>query len=234
MFQPFTLLSLFLAAASITLATPDTTLATQVSTAARAAVLARAHAIGLTDASLELTVLPARGAPLRCAGAPEIEAQDIRHPARMRFLASCPADNWHGEYIVRASLEATVLVAANPLEANRAITETDLNRQRRTLSTPEEALSDPADAIGKASRRALRAGQAIERRALVEALLVQRGDAVQIVARNAGIVATMPGEAQAPGRRDEVIPVRNTQTGKLIRARVVASGEVEPLSASMP
>lgn len=223
-----------MAAASTASATPDTTLAAQVGTAARTAVLSRAHAIGLADAGLELTVLPARGAPLRCTGEPEIEAQDIRHPARMQFLVSCPADNWHGEYIVRASLEATVLVTANPLAANRAIAETDLNRQRRTLGNPEDALTDPAEAIGKASRRALRAGQAIERRTLVEALLIQRGDTVQIVARNAGIVATMPGEAQAPGRRDEVIPVRNTQTGKLIRARVVTSGEVEPLSTTMP
>lgn len=234
MLQPFTLLSILFAAGTTTTAPSIPALTEQVADAARAAVLTSAKSFGLADASVELSVLPARGAPLHCAGTPEIAAEDIRQPARMRFSVTCPTNGWRGDFIVRGTLEATVVITAAALQANRAITADDLQQQRRRIGIPAEALADPAAIIGMASRRALRAGQPVDRKLLVEAQLIRRGDAVQIVARNAGIVATMPGEAQATGHRGEVIGVRNTHTGKIIRARVVASGEVEPIDAAMP
>ena len=62
---------------------------------------------------------------------------------------------------------------------------------------------------------------------LTAQLLVKRGEAVRIVARNEQIEVSMAGEAMDPGARGALIRVRN-QNGNIIKARVTGAGTVEP------
>jgi flagella basal body P-ring formation protein FlgA len=75
----------------------------------------------------------------------------------------------------------------------------------------------------------LRSGQLINRRWLIEPVLVKRGANVTIVARNAGVSVQVAGEALAAGRRNEIVQVRNKTNGRIIRARVIGENEVEPV-----
>jgi flagella basal body P-ring formation protein FlgA len=201
---------------------------TQVGDSARQTLVEQATRNGLVEPKVELTVQTATRTGRTCAQPLRVEALDTRYVTRMRFAAICEAGNWREEFVVHGELSALVVVAAGAINAGRPIDAADLRLERHSLAAPDEGLSVIDEVAGQASRRALRPGQAVERRMLVEAVLVKRGAAVRIVARNEGIVVTTAGQAAEAGRRDDVISVRNAVTGKLIRARVTGIDEVEP------
>jgi flagella basal body P-ring formation protein FlgA len=204
---------------------------TRVEEVARQVLVDQARRGGLAEPQIVVSALSSARVPRSCAGPAAqlvVDALDTQHASRLRFVARCASQDWSEPYTVRAEVSAQVLVAAQPIKAGTPLTADDLRLERRVLGAIDEALSDPAAAIGSASRRALRAGQTVDRRVLTEALLVRRGAAVSIVARNAGIVVTMAGQASAAGRRGELIDVRNSATGKHIQARITGLNEVEP------
>lgn len=200
-----------------------------VARAARQFLNAEAMRLGLVEPQFTVEVVgtPTKAQP--CAKAMTVEPADTQFPSRMRFVASCAAAGWSETYTVRAEVSARVVVAASQLNSGQPIGADDLRLERRTLVNLADALSDPAALVGMASRRALRPGQPVDRRALAPAVLVRRGASVTIVARNQGILVSSTGEATEAGRRDDVIGVRNSATGRVIRARVTGANEVEPV-----
>jgi len=202
-----------------------------VERAARVHVTDLVTTAGLRKPSVELTVL-ARKAVNPCTGNARIEAIDTRSVTRMRFAASCEKPVWRSELVVRAAISAEVVTAARDLRAGDVIDAQALALERRDVTAPEDAISDPALVAGKASRRALRSGQLVSRRWLIEPLLVRRGANVTILARNTGVEVRVAGEALAAGRRDEIIQVRNKTNGSVIRARVIDENMVEPVTST--
>lgn len=197
--------------------------------AARQFLAAEAARTGLVEAQFTVEV---SGSPAKAQACPKpvsVEPADTQFPSRMRFVASCAAAGWSETYTLRAEVSAQVVVAASQLNSGQPIVADDLRLERRTLMNLQDALSDPAALVGMASRRTLRPGQLVDRRALAPAVLVRRGATVTIVARNQGILVSSTGEATETGRRDDVIGVRNSATGRVIRARVTGANEVEPV-----
>lgn len=175
-------------------------------------------------------VAPNRPLPT-CRQALRIDAVDTRQPRRMRFAATCPGnDGWRHEFIVRSSISAKVLVAAVALTAGHELVAADLVLAQRDVTKAADALADPQAVLGMSSRRSIRAGEVLRESWLVPSILVQRGAAVSIVARSGAIEVSVAGEALDAGARDAVIRVRNTSTGKIIRARVLADATVEPIN----
>lgn len=215
-------------AAAVLPARADT--AGDVTRAARQFLSAEAARLGLMEPQFTIEM---SGSPTRaqsCPKATAVEPADTQFPSRMRFVASCAAAGWSETYTVRAEVSALVVVAASQLNSGQAIGADDLRLERRTLVSLQDAVSDPAPLVGMASRRALRPGQLVDRRVLAPAVLVRRGATVTIVARNQGILVSSVGEATEAGHRDDVIGVRNSATGRVIRARVTGANEVEPLA----
>ncbi|MCY1411705.1 flagella basal body P-ring formation protein FlgA [compost metagenome] len=56
---------------------------------------------------------------------------------------------------------------------------------------------------------------------------MRRGDAVMIRARSSRVNVVMPGEALADGVPGQQIRVRNLQSQRVVKARVVEPGTVE-------
>lgn len=164
-----------------------------------------------------------------CPGRVEIEATDTRRPSRMRFRVVC-ADHWRHSFVVRADVSARVVVATTEVAAHRPLEAEDLVLERRSISAAPDALGDVDAAVGMASRRPVRRGDVVRRSLLRAPTLVHRGDAVRIVAQRERIMVTTAGEALEAGARGEVVRVRNTGSGKVIRARVTDAGEVEPMN----
>lgn len=163
--------------------------------------------------------------------AEKIAPIDMRSITRMRFEATCE----HGElaeFIVRAVVVADVLVMTRDLRAKEPLDASMVTLARRELTAIDDAVSAVEDVVGKASRRALRRGQLLSRRTLIEPLLVQRGAPVEIVARDVGVEVRMAGEAIQAGHRGDVIEVRNVANGRIIRARVIGPSSVTPVSTS--
>ena len=228
----------FAAAAPAANPTPSATSSVEarVEETARAHLLAHAERAGLVDPRVEEIDLQVRGRPAAtgaCPGEIEVEALDTRYITHMRFAAVCSTSpSWRIEYVARGSISAKVVVAAADTAAGQTLDAGDLALERRDVTSAGEAFWDIEQAVGKASRRALRKGQIVARRWLVEPILVKRGAPVSIVARNTGVEVHSPGEALDTGRRGDIVRVRNTRTGRIIRARVVDEGTVDPMDVA--
>lgn len=194
---------------------------------ARHALLDAAAAAGLDGASATVQ-LAARKPPPACAGRLAVEPVDLRHPARLRVVAHCDAPAWREEFVLRGELKADVVVTTAAVPAGRPIAAAELALEPRTLTGFDAATSALDEVAGRASRRSLRAGQPVDPRSLVEAVLVKRGATVSIVASSGPVQVTTRGEALAAGRAGDTIDVRNSATGRVIRARVTARDTVEP------
>lgn len=210
---------------------PQPEVAARVEAAAREFLSEQATLKGLVEPTFELNLATSTQALTPCKQPVVVQALDTRYLSRMRFSANCPgAEGWPRDWVVRAEVSAKVVVALVDVPANRPLTEADLAQERRKLSDMADALPALEAAIGQASKRSLRTGQVVQARFLAQPLLIKRGDSVNILARNGPIEVNMAGEALEPGRRGEVLRVRNVNTGKTIRARVLDSGVVEPES----
>lgn len=183
---------------------------------------------------LDSTVTRRGEEPPRCAQALLVDAVDTRSVSRMRFAVRCPADEgWKRDVVVKAQVSARVLVMAHDVPAGQSIKDDDLTLERREVTLTPDALSDVQAAVGLTGSRTLREGQVLSKRALLMPLLVVRGHSVSIVAGSGGIAVSVPGEALESGREGDVVRVRNTASGKVIRARVTDVGKVEPESMSV-
>jgi flagella basal body P-ring formation protein FlgA len=207
-------------------ATPPS-VSSRVERAAREHLLAYARQAGLSDPSVDVTLLP-RGTPSACSQEIDIEAVDTRHVARMRFAAVCKAEPaWRTEFVVRGAIKAAVVVAAADLEANRPIDPERVTLARRDVANASDAFTAPTQVAGKTPRRAIRSGQVVSKRLLVEPILVKRGARVNVIARKVGVEVHVAADAMQTGHRDEVIEVRNIANGKILRARVTGENSLE-------
>lgn len=163
-----------------------------------------------------------------CAQAPRVEAADVRSPARMRFVAICPDQGgWRYEFVTRAKISAKVAVAATDLATGKVLSAEDVLLERHDISGMPDSFSDLATVQDMATRRTIRAGDVLRQNMLVAPTLVKRGEPVRIVAKSDGIEVSMAGEALDGGGRGATIRVKNA-SGVTIRARVTATGQVEP------
>jgi len=170
-----------------------------------------------------------------CPADARIETIDVRQPSRMRFAVTCNGEK--RQVVVRATIAADVVVAAHDLRAGTPIDASALKLERRDVTATPGAVANIDDVAGKSSRRALRTGQLVDRRWLNESVLVKRNARVTIIARNAGVEVHVAAEAMQPGRRGEIISVKNSANGTVIRARVIGPDAVEPIeipSAATP
>lgn len=202
------------------------TLEAQVQDAARRAVLELADREGWVTPDVQITPVAPRARPA-CPAGWEIVAVDLRSLSRLRLSARC-AGQPAQDFVLRASLNAEVLVAARAVAAGQALGEGDVELQRRDISQTSDALARLDDVLGQAPRSSLRPGQLLQKRQLLAAQLVKRGERVRIVARHEGIEVQAAGEALDGGAQDARIRVRNLGSGRIIQARVLEAGVVEP------
>lgn len=220
------------AAAATAAAAPQVpTMEAAVAEVARDTLRAQAERDGLLAAEVEVavTLLGAREAP-RCPQPPLVDAIETRFASRMRFAARCPGtDGTRTQFVVRGTLSAEVVVAAANVPAGRPLAAAELTLDRRELGAVADPVGAIDEVVGQASLRPLRPGQVLQKRMLASPVLVKRGDAVVIEARSGPVQVSASGEALEPGRQGDVVRVRNVNTGKVIRARVVEAGTVAPV-----
>ncbi len=201
---------------------------TQVMETARRALLDQADQAGLLAADVQLTQPAPRARPA-CPAGWDIAMQDSRSLSRIRLVARCVDDNARvppQDFLLRATLSAEVLVVVQAVNAGQAVSEDAVQLQRRDISQTLDAISTLD--TGLAARTSLRPGQVLQKRLLVAAVLVRRGDAVRILANRDGVRVEAQGEALDSGARQGVIRVRNLTSGRIIQARVLEAGLVEP------
>jgi flagella basal body P-ring formation protein FlgA len=192
----------------------------------------------LVTAAMQLTVPKAHNEVLELSRQP-VPPGELRFP--ISGLSVAPASEpdsprvWRGQVRqlgqddfpvwakVRILVSGTRAVASEALLPGRRI-----ERSQIRLEAYEGApgMSDPAQIVGRAPRRPISAGTAIEGGLLEEPQEVLRGERVRVEVWSGQARLLLEGEAQSSGRHGETIGVRNPATGKVFSAKVQNRGQV--------
>ncbi|NLY89387.1 MAG: flagellar basal body P-ring formation protein FlgA [Firmicutes bacterium] len=125
----------------------------------------------------------------------------------------------------RLRAEAEVFVAGRDLERLTVLTAADYRREIREV-TGDELLTPPVPGAYRTTRP-IRAGRILKARDLEPVPVICKGSKVRIIARGKAFFAAVDGLAQEDGGLGQEIAVKNIESGKVIRATVTGSGEVE-------
>lgn len=149
----------------------------------------------------------------------EIANSETSTPTRLRFTGT-------------AVETVDVAVLTRALEANEVLKSSDIVTERRPKG---EVGSDPVSrdkAVGKQTRRALRAGQPLRSADLGNPDLVQRDQAVTLVYDSDGLYLTIRAKALESGTAGDTISVLNPQSKRTVQGIVIGPGQVSVLTAS--
>ena len=149
----------------------------------------------------------------------EIVNSESITPTRLRFTGTAVE-----------TIEVAVLTRG--VEANEVLKSSDVVTERRPKA---EVGNDPASrdkAVGKQTRRALRASQALRSADLGNPDLVQRDQAVTLVYDNAGLYLTIRAKALESGTAGDTVSVVNLQSKRTVQGVVTGPGQVSVLIAA--
>jgi flagella basal body P-ring formation protein FlgA len=141
----------------------------------------------------------------------------------------CPGPKpWQVFTTLRVQHFAAALVAARPLARGETLQPGDVVASRQDVAMLAGGyVSDPADIIGKRTKRTLAAGQVLALNALESPPVVRRGRAVTIVARSGGLEVRMAGEALADAAAGEPVNVRSLANRRVLQATAIAADTVQ-------
>lgn len=125
-------------------------------------------------------------------------------------------------------LYQSIVITSRPLSRLSVISSADVSLVERDIAQlPQGYLTSLEQALGKKLTRQVNAQQALSPNHLQALSMINKGDQVVITARSGSVKVHMPGEALANGAAGEQIQVRNLRSQRVVRARVVAPGQVE-------
>ena len=132
--------------------------------------------------------------------------------------------------LFRLSYVQREAVAARDIPAGAVMT--GENVTIRTVPSDSPPPVDWAPPLGQVATQTIRQGAVIrpsQARAPGAAVAVRRGEAVILRIRGAGFLLTGLGQALEDGRPGSLIKVRNTDSSRVVMAKVAADGTVEPV-----
>ena len=100
------------------------------------------------------------------------------------------------------------------------LVETDIRRVNKAYYT------DRTELLGRQLKRTLGAKQLVSASSLSKYLMVRKGDLVVIEAKKGGMLIRMNGTAMEDGEQGKQINVRNSRSGRIVRAYVSRVGVV--------
>ncbi|TDR73166.1 flagellar basal body P-ring formation chaperone FlgA [Photobacterium lutimaris] len=155
-----------------------------------------------------------------------------RYPAgRLRFAVSCHQPTpW--QLMIQADVNVTVPVAfaVRTLRKDEIVSADDIVLKPTDIaSINREFFASAQDFIGLRALRQIRRDQQLSPSHLSPAYLVSAGDKVMIQASNGQFLANMSGIALEGGYTKQQIRVRNTSSGKVIKAAIAKPGLVTTL-----
>lgn len=147
---------------------------------------------------------------------------------RQRLQLTCPGDDgWQLISLVTPSVELPVLVASTVTERGKPLLAQQFQLQQQDIAKlPRGFYQDADEVAGQIAKRRIRNGQVLTPALVAPALLVKRGQNVNMIARHGDIEASTAGLALEDGQMGQVIRVRNIASDTVIRAKVKAKGVV--------
>jgi len=120
-----------------------------------------------------------------------------------------------------------VVVLSQPIQRGEIITRQHLAIEKREVSTLRENFVTQLEQIeNKQAMRQLSTGTILSLRYIVEPKLIKRGDKVVISTTKPDFSIRMSGIAMMDGTKEQLISVKNQNSGRLINATVIEPGLV--------
>lgn len=132
---------------------------------------------------------------------------------------------------VSAVAEAPVVVLKNDVSYGQPLRNSDLEIEVRQFDRLEGVFTTPSDVIGSVAKRSLREGEVLAQKDLKEAVLVNRGDVVTLLARGNAFVVSALGRSRDSGGRGDAVVIENLDSKQLVHATVVGNKTVEVVVA---
>ncbi len=151
-------------------------------------------------------------------------------PGRALVKVACKSSQAAWSIYVSASVswEQDIVVATAGLRRGQDIGTDDVRIERRRLKRPGiKYVHSLQQVVGKVAGRRLAANKAVDWRFLEQADLVRKGEAVQLLAKNASISVKIEGKALTSGAKGEQIRVQNPLSNRIVDALVTARGRAE-------
>lgn len=127
----------------------------------------------------------------------------------------------------RAVDAVEIVVAARALPRQTRLSANDLAMMRvPRAALPAGALTDMSEAVGMASRRALRLDEPVRLSDIEKPVLVERGSLVTIIHTMPGMTLTVRGQALQAGAEGAAIGVVNEQSKRVVQGTVTGPGQV--------
>lgn len=121
-----------------------------------------------------------------------------------------------------------VVTTSRPLRRAGIVEPGDVILRERDISAINQGyLTSVEQAIGQRLTRPMVTDQVITLVHLEQAEVIRKGDQVVITARSGTLSVRMPGEALSNGGMSEQIRVKNLNSQRVIKAQVIAPGQVE-------
>ncbi|MDH0749128.1 flagellar basal body P-ring formation chaperone FlgA [Pseudomonas sp. GD03842] len=156
----------------------------------------------------------------------ESPAQPIgRVTVKLRCEGSAP---WTVFVAAQVHLFRNVVTVVRPLKRDAIVSEGDVALRERDVSLLGQGFLDSLDqAVGQKVVRPTVIDQILTPVHLEQPQMVRKGDQVVISARSGSMSVRMPGEALSDGGFNEQIRVKNLNSKRVIKANIVAPGQVE-------
>nr|WP_243432009.1 flagellar basal body P-ring formation chaperone FlgA [Aliamphritea spongicola] len=138
------------------------------------------------------------------------------HNPKWRVFLTGTVEQWLPVVHTTRPLNKGTILGAKDL----ALIETDVRKINQAYFT------DRAELFNRRLKRTLRSKKIITAQALSKHLLVRKGDHVVIEAKNGSMMVRMNGTALEDGEQGKQINVRNTRSGRVVRAYVSRVGVV--------
>jgi flagella basal body P-ring formation protein FlgA len=201
----------------------------------RAAVVAAIHERLGTTVRVDLEAFTARmalDAPDALTATPDPMGRTGR-PVRF-VIATAAGPRGHARRVGEATAIVQVwgphVRARRPLDAGRTLTLDDIELGDGPIDgAPLRGLPSADDVIGSRVLRAVAAGDPIVAGVVAGVPVVRAGDRVRATVRGLGVEVALVAVAEQSGIPDQIIRVINPDSRRVVRARVVAKGEVEVL-----
>lgn len=168
--------------------------------------------------------------PVCPEGALTAELESPAEPVgRVTVRLSCESEvRWRLFVPAQVSLFQPVLVTTRPLSRHSVVTAQDVMLLERDVGLLNNAyLTDLKQLRGLRLRRQVSADTVLAPNQLEQQEVVKRGDKVVISAANTQVSVRMPGEALESGNLGSQIRVRNSRSGRVVKARISGPGQVE-------
>jgi flagellar basal body P-ring formation protein FlgA len=138
------------------------------------------------------------------------------------------ASPWTVFVPAQVKLFRDVVVVTRPLKRTGIIGFEDVALRQRDISSINQGYLTSVDqAVGQKLTRPMVTDQVITLVHLEQAEVIRKGDQVVISASSGGLTVKMPGEALSNGGMSEQIRVKNLNSNRVIKAQVMAPGQVE-------